>query len=127
MIISYLGYTLPKCFGFVLPELFLSYINPLIVYTSLATVLLFSRINLGTIKWINWVSASVFAIYIIHQSPFIAKQYFKPIICSIYNNISGVQCIGVIFLFLVVVFIASILIDQPRKFLWHKIALHFNK
>ncbi len=116
----------PKCLGVVLPNLFLSYINPLVVYASLAMVLLFSKFNLGSIRWINWLSASVFAVYIIHQSPFIAKQYFKPVVCSIYNNNSGVQCIGVIFLFLVIVFIASVLIDQPRKFLWRKIALHFN-
>lgn len=102
--------------------IFLSYIYPGVVLASLSMVILFSKIRIGSVKWINWISKSVFAIYIIHQNPFLAEQYFKPIINYIYDHSYGFATISNIFLFLLVIFIASVLIDQLRKYIWKMIS-----
>ena len=44
-----------------------SYANPIIVLQSICLFILFTRFNIGTVKWINRLSSASFSIYLIHR------------------------------------------------------------
>lgn len=94
--------------------LMFTYINPLVIIESVALLLFFSKLNF-TSRFINWMAASSFAVYLVHANPNILKGIYKDTIVSIYNSSLGFNIIVYIFVFLTGVFILSILIDQVRK------------
>ena len=100
--------------------LMFTYINPLVVIESVALLLFFSKLKF-TSRFINWVAASSFAVYLVHANPNILKGIYKDTIVSLYNSSSGFSTILYIFVFLTGIFIQSILIDQVRKVLFEKI------
>lgn len=122
LIINTLGYVAPRLLGYEPSEYFFSYISPLVIWTSISTLLLFQEIHIKTNKIINWVSKSVFAVYIIHQSPFIAKTVFKPQVQLLYEENNGVICLISILSLLLFYFIISVILDKFRIILWSQIA-----
>ncbi|MGM9853974.1 MAG: acyltransferase [Muribaculaceae bacterium] len=122
LVTSILLHVLLHASGHATTEYFYTYISPLVIWTSLAMVLLFNEIQIRPNKIINWISRSAFAVYIIHQSPFIAKPYFKPAVQNLFENYSGIACLISIFVLLLGYFIISIIIDKSRIFIWNRIA-----
>ena len=100
--------------------LMFTYINPLVIIESVALLLFFSKLKF-TSRFINWVAASSFAVYLVHANPNILNGIYKDIIVSIYNSSSGINTFMDIFVFLTGIFILSILIDQVRKVFFEKI------
>lgn len=101
------------------------YSSPFVVLSALSLLLYFSKINLQS-RFVNWCANSCFAIYLLHSSGFVCDPYFKPTIVAIYNSHSGVECLGVIFVFLISIAVVAILIDQIRKFVWTYVARLFH-
>lgn len=77
LIVNSLGYVIPRFCGFELPIFTFSYINPFVIWTSIGILLQFQGIKIKSNKYINWISKSAFAVYIIHQSPFIARVFLN--------------------------------------------------
>ncbi len=98
------------------------YVSPIVIIGALGLLLFFSRIKIGTNKYINFIAKSAFAAYLLHQNPNLFLPYFKPLIQYIFNSSSGFECLAIIASTLVGIFFISILIDQPRKWLWTKIS-----
>lgn len=98
-----------------------SYVNPLVIISAMSLLLYFSSLRLKN-KMINWCAASSFAIFLLHTNPNLCEPYFKPFVLWIYNTYNGIMCLLLIALFLLVVAIAAILIDQIRKLIWKRIA-----
>lgn len=98
-----------------------SYISPIIILSSLMLLLYFKNLKLGHNKFINWVSASSFAVFLIHCCAIPARDFFKDTIKYLYDDFHGITCLLFIFLFLMMIFIVAILIDQIRIFIWEKI------
>lgn len=94
--------------------LMFTYINPLVIVESVALLLYFSKLNF-TSRVINWVAASSFAVYLLHANPNILKGFFKETILLVYNSSTGVLSMLCILIFLLTLFVASILFDQIRK------------
>lgn len=94
-----------------------SYISPLIIISALYLLLLFSKIQIQS-KWINWVAASCFSAYLLHQSPNIAKPYFVSTVQLIYKDFSGFEVLVVMSLFVIAIFAVSVVLDQVRKVCW---------
>ena len=97
------------------------YVNPLVIVSSLSLLLFFNGIKLKN-KFVNWCAASSFAIYLLHTNPNLFLPYFKPFVIRLYNDYNGVECLLVIFVFLSIIGLVSIIIDQIRKVLWKVIA-----
>lgn len=103
------------------------YLNPVVIAMSVFFFLAFSKINIGTVKWINFVASSVFAVYLFHCNALIG-----PTIGSVWKriNIDFGLCwsIPVAFLSFVVIFVVSILIDRVRILLFDYLCkLNFYK
>ena len=102
-----------------------AYTSPLVITGALFLLLFFSKVKMQN-RFVNWVGASSFAAYLLHANPNIGESYFKPWVVRIYESLDGIVCIVAIFIFLVLVFVAAVLIDQFRLLLWKKVLLVFE-
>lgn len=94
----------------------MSYCSPFVIMASVCLVLAFSKIKLQK-RWINWVAASAFSVYLIHMHPSIFI-YYKNFSRFIYEQYSVIGYLSIIALFMISVFIACILLDQLRLTAW---------
>lgn len=97
----------------------LRYDNPIVVLECICLILLFQKIKIQS-KIINWLAASCFSVYILHIHPYVFDRF----LCEaryIRVSLSDVNYVLGISLFLIVVFLACVLVDQLRIFFWHHI------
>lgn len=102
-------------FGYMFGVVLLNYSNPLVIASSLALLLAFSKMNLGHSKIINFIAASAFAVYLFHGSPTLFGLNPYADFVEKANIIGGVWAIAIL---LLCVFACSVILDQPRKWLW---------
>lgn len=98
-----------------------AYNNPVIILQSVSIIVIFSKIQLGVNSLINWISISCFAVYLGHINPYVFP-WFKSGVISIYLHFDKLACVFGLLLYIVIVFIILILLDQPRKWLWNLIS-----
>ncbi len=118
-------YFLCKCMGINLD--IYSYANPLIILSSVSFLLCFSKMKIKYNPFVNWIAKSSFAVFLIQTHPNIKETYFKELIRYIYENMSGLSCLCAIFLTLICIFMGSIILDQPRKWIWNMINPFIHK
>lgn len=90
-----------------------SYINPIIIFESLMFVVAFSKFHFFN-KYINWVAASAFAVYLLHCNIFIFRPYYVKYSQYLFQNYSGLLYIVNTALFMISIFCCAILIDRVR-------------
>ncbi len=95
-----------------IPSIAIAYINPLNIAGALFILLLFIQFKFKS-RIINWISASCFAVYLLH-SHFCIYEYFTDIARYIYNNYNGIGYYFIIITFMTLTFIISIFIDKIR-------------
>jgi len=104
-----------------------AYSNPLMIIEAVYLLLFFNKIKMPYVKAINWLGASSFAVYLFHSQATIRAEFFNTQIQYLYASYSGVACVALIFLFLCLVYLASLLIDQLRILSWNWIWNMSNK
>lgn len=97
-----------------------SYINPIIILSSLALLFTFNNIEIPLSKTINWIASSVFAVYIIHTNEFVMGPY-RSAVWYLYSSYPVVLRSLLILLFLSLVFISCVFFDKIRLFVWGKL------
>lgn len=95
------------------------YLNPLVILSSIYLFLFFSKINIGHKKWINYVAASAFAVYLFHMHPLIYGTYQKT--CTAINAL-GVWTLPAVILLFTGIFVLCTLIDHIRIVLFRSIS-----
>lgn len=102
--LSYCGYSM-------IARRLIVYSNPLIVLSSAAFLLFFSKIKLRN-KLINYIAISCFSVYLFHSNPNLIDIYIQSIksVGVNYNCVDILKIIGVIVLW----FIIPILLDKVR-------------
>lgn len=108
-------------YNFILNKIY-NYVNPLVILSSLALVLFFSKIDIKS-SFINWVGASCFAVFLLHTNPNVCLQYFIPSVKYIVQTNTEYGAILYLLMFLLFIFVVAILLDQIRIFLWNKITV----
>lgn len=103
--------------AYYVPKILVSYVNPFIVLTSLYLLLGFVKMQFNS-RLINWIAASSFAVYLLHCNIFFYEKYFKEPIISLYTTYNGFVCLLMIFVFLLFVFVLSVIMDQMRILCW---------
>ena len=102
-----------------------AYDSPLVVIGALYLLLFFSKLRMKQNKVVNWFGASSFAVFLLHSQVDVRKLFTK-VIVTLDSTFDGVSAVGAIFLFLIFVYIISVLIDQLRVWLWNLIWNHFE-
>lgn len=94
-----------------------AYCNPLVILSSGFLLMAFRNIKISS-GIINKIALSCFAVYLVHSNPNVIEKFYIPTIRQIHLS-SGFFELLVMFLFLVSVFIFSVIVDQVRIFLWN--------
>ena len=98
--------------------------NPIVILSSLAFLVTFEQIKIGQVKFINHIAKSTLAVLLGHSAIFfIYTKQFK----YLYDNFSGIQVMGYWALAIIIVFCASIAIDQLRLLMWKPIEMQLRK
>ena len=113
------------CAGMEYERRFYAYSSPLVVIASVYVLLFFSKISIKS-KVINWVATSCFAIYIVHCSPFLFPIYSDHIHEWFLQCSTGIFLLNTV-LWMVVFFVASILLDKIRIVFWNGLVWLWNK
>lgn len=95
----------------------IAYVNPFVVTGAVGLIVWCAQLKIRQSVIINFIAKSSFAVYLLHCNPNIVPL-FKTCIHTVYLNFDGLTCIVVISAILALIFIISVLIDQPRKWLW---------
>lgn len=106
-------------------SLIYAYNNPFTIIGALYLLLFFSKIKLQSNRIINLLAGGSFAAYLLHSNRYVFP-YFSEGVQYIYNISYGVLCIAAILLYILLVYIASVIIDYPRLIIWNKISSKFN-
>lgn len=105
----------------------INYISPLTLCATLYLLLFFSKLHLRNNRFVNWVAASAFAVYIIHAATPVLGAYFKPAVVYLHTNYNLPSFVLLTAAFMVGVFAACILIDQIRILAWKGLLIGFQK
>ncbi|MBO7616831.1 MAG: acyltransferase family protein [Bacteroidales bacterium] len=95
-----------------------AFINPIVIIGALYLLLFFSKLEIGYNKIINWFGASSFAVYLLHSQVDVRK-IFTSVIVKLDSGYHGIAAVGLIFLFLLLTYLVSVLADQLRIGLWN--------
>jgi len=98
----------------------IAYNNPIVVLESAALLLLFAGLKFQS-KVVNFVSASAFAVFLLHLNPYFYFNHFKPHIIGFAGDYPPTQAFLLIAAYLLAVFALAVLIDQLRILLWRPI------
>jgi len=101
-----------------LPFLIKSYDNPLIILGAWSLIMYFSHIKIKTSKIVNYIARSTFAVYLFHIYPDVL-DCFCAICKELYLDNTGILCLMKMALFLLCVFVFSIILDAPRRLIWN--------
>jgi len=106
-------------------SLFYAYNNPITILGALYLLLFFLKIKLRHNRIINILAGGSFTAYLIHTNRYVFP-YFSQGIQHIYNNSYGLLCIAAILLYIIIVYVASVIVDFPRLLIWNKISNKLN-
>ena len=91
--------------------------NPLVILTCRLFVLSFCKLRIQS-RFVNWLAASCFVVYLIHFSPIIYPHFMR-LIRIIYSQFDGFIYGAVLFIFLFIVYLICTLFDQLRIVSWN--------
>lgn len=104
--------------------IFTKYSSILIIGAALFLLLTFNKLSFHS-KFINWIAASCFAVYLFHFIIF--HQFMRPRILSISVQYNGLIMVFLIFASLLAFYITAILIDKIRLAMWNFISAKLIK
>ena len=95
------------------------YCSPFVIAASAALLLAFSRLKIQS-KAINWIAASVFSVYLVHQHPMVFP-YFKSFMDGAYGKMNIFAYFAFAMGVALVILAVCVLVDKLRIFTWKKI------
>lgn len=104
---------------------FTSYNAPFVVVESVFFFLLFTKIRDFQSRVVNYLAPSAFSIYLIHTHPLLFESYLQES-RVLFESYSGLHYWWRISVFVFLVGITCILIDQIRRLLWNWLANWLN-
>ena len=99
--------------------------NSILIFTlSISTLILFSKIDIGNIKWINIISSATFGVYLIHDNK-LMRDFLWVKIFKNSTYIKSNQLILYSIIVILIVYILCTLIDLIRIYILEKPILEF--
>lgn len=91
-----------------------NYLNPFVILSAISFMLFFTKLNLKS-KAVNWIASSCLAVYLIHANDALLPIYAGKVFQIASTNGTPVLSIAI---FIIIVYMASILIDKLRILLF---------
>lgn len=102
-------------------SIFTSYASPFVLVASMAFSVAFARLRFHS-RFVNWLGASAFSVYLIHANPHVMNAYFFHPVRAIYHTHSPLVASLLITAFLLGVYLACVLLDQLRRLAWQSLS-----
>ena len=102
----------------------IQYNSPTIILASLFLFLTFYRLSFKS-RVINWMAASAFAIYLLHENPLL-RAHYRGLIRTIFDCFTALPAIGISLCAILIIAFVCILADRPRIWLWNLINGRFQ-
>lgn len=93
----------------------------LTIAASVLVVVFFYQWKIRYSKLINWIGRSCFAVFLVHCFPYFSDNIFHSTIMNLYNQFTGITFAVLVALFVISIYILSILMDQLRILIWNSI------
>ncbi len=117
VILLYLGITVSP----------IGYLNPIVIIMSIYLFLFFQKLKIKSIRWINFVAASAFAVFLFHKHPLLYETY--QVVCKRITQTE--ETIIYLPIFFLIIFIVSIMIDRVRiasfNIIWKRLSNIFER
>ena len=95
------------------------YSSPLVIISSIYFFLFFTKLSISC-NYINWISSSCFAAYILHCSPFLFRSYYTEVIQSWFEQETRLSFFVNTVLLILAYFTIAVLLDKVRMLIWGK-------
>lgn len=95
-----------------------NYDCPLIYISSICLFMYFIKLEIGYIKWINWLAASSFAVLLFHVAPFAGYNRINQ---YLFENYGGGMYYLIVFFIVIFYYLVATLVDQVRILIFRKI------
>lgn len=95
------------------------YLNPFTIVATVSLALLFTKFSFQS-SVVNFLAQSAFSVYLLHIN-FNLIDLFMQINQDIFHNYNGIEVIVLIFFTCCCWFLAAVILDQPRKWIWRNI------
>lgn len=96
------------------------YTSPMCIIAALSLLLFFSKLRIGHVRWINWLAASSFSVYLLHEE-YLMRPRYEAIAEYISQHYVGGVWFAVLVGFVLGLYLATTLIDQLRQQLWSRL------
>ncbi len=106
--------------GYSVNKIIYAYSSPIVVLGALSVFLFFTKLEVMQSRIVNWFGASSFAVYLLHSQVDV-RRLFTKVILRLDSAFHGISEVGMILLFLIFVFVFSVLVDQLRIRMWNLI------
>ena len=93
------------------------YSSPLVILSSVLFFLFFTKLSFYN-RVVNWVAASCFAVYLVHNSPYIFHPYYTDVIKHWFDTEMTFHFLLYTIGLMAVFFVFSILFDKVRVMVW---------
>lgn len=93
------------------------YSSPFVILSSLFFFLFFTKLSFHS-KFVNWVAASCFAVYLVHNSPYLFHSYYIGIIKHWFITESNISFLLYTTGIIATYFVFSIIFDKVRIMVW---------
>ena len=109
---------IPLFLFFPLSSFFLIYENVRhSICSSLSLLLSFSKLRIGHVRWINWLVASSFSVYLLHEE-YVTRDHYGALANYIGDHYAKSVSLLLLMALVLGVYLATTLIEQVRKQAW---------
>ena len=105
-----LTFIVPMAYQKLLKGLVFFYVSPILLLSSVAVFLLFSKLKIQS-RTINYIASSCFAIYLFHENHW-THDFFYGIVGMIIENYSGISQILIVILYAAVLSMLVVVVDK---------------
>lgn len=102
-----------------------SYSNPLVIISSACIFVLFTKMNIHSSKAINFMAASMFPVYLIHDAGKVGRMYYSQI-NTWWNTLPFYLFAFYTAILIIILFVFTLSFDQLRKQIWKRLVLIYE-
>lgn len=86
-----LGYIFTSILIVLPPHIVRGYVNPFVIIQAICVFLLFEKMRFQS-RWINYLAASTFSVYLIHDEDVYSRPFLRAMVANFYSLFSSDWC-----------------------------------
>ena len=115
---GYLLFSTVICVGLLAKQYWLLYYcNPILVLSAASLFMFFVKLDIGHVRFVNWIASSVFTVFIFHtRGPVVG--WLEDFNIKQLNNLPYFEYLGLMFVVLISILMIAVLMDKIRAYIF---------